>query len=142
MTSFEFIEKQANRLQTSTLNIAREFIQLKFLQGFYEQKESKNLFFKGGTALRLVHGSPRFSEDLDFSAVSQWNCTSFEKLLQEGLCGIELSGIKAELVESKSTTGGCLGIFTVSFDRYRFNIQLEVSLRNYKSIYGNTLAIR
>ncbi len=47
--------------------VFREYIQLLFLQEFYSYKQSKKIFFKGGTALRLICQSPRFSEDLDFT---------------------------------------------------------------------------
>ncbi|MFA5381620.1 MAG: nucleotidyl transferase AbiEii/AbiGii toxin family protein, partial [Candidatus Micrarchaeia archaeon] len=32
---------------------------------------SKNLVFKGGTALYKIYGFPRFSEDLDFSTIEK-----------------------------------------------------------------------
>ena len=47
--------------------ILREYLQLFFLNEFYSEKESQNIFFKGGTALHLIYGSPRFSENLDFT---------------------------------------------------------------------------
>lgn len=49
--------------------ILREYLQTKILNLLYNQKASANLFFVGGTALRLLHGLDRFSEDLDFDAV-------------------------------------------------------------------------
>ncbi|PIX73758.1 hypothetical protein COZ39_01980, partial [Candidatus Roizmanbacteria bacterium CG_4_10_14_3_um_filter_33_21] len=47
--------------------ILREYIQLYFLSRFYSYKESKNIFFKGGTAIHLIYHSSRFSEDMDFT---------------------------------------------------------------------------
>ncbi len=47
--------------------IFREYLQLFFLNELYSQKQSKDIFFKGGTALHLIYKSPRFSEDLDFT---------------------------------------------------------------------------
>lgn len=47
--------------------ILREYIQLYFLSRLYEFKESKNIFFKGGTAIHFIYNSSRFSEDLDFT---------------------------------------------------------------------------
>ena len=38
-----------------------------FLSYLYQEPGSEKLLFKGGTALRIVFKSPRFSEDLDFS---------------------------------------------------------------------------
>ncbi|NCN23881.1 MAG: hypothetical protein COU65_04160 [Candidatus Pacebacteria bacterium CG10_big_fil_rev_8_21_14_0_10_42_12] len=48
--------------------VLREYIQIVFLNYLFQEKEAKQLTFKGGTALRLLYNSPRFSEDLDFNA--------------------------------------------------------------------------
>ncbi len=47
--------------------IFREYIQLVFLQKLYQKSPSRQIHFKGGTAIHLVFGAPRFSEDLDFT---------------------------------------------------------------------------
>lgn len=49
--------------------ILREYLQTKILSLIYRERISQNLFFVGGTALRLLRGLDRFSEDLDFDAV-------------------------------------------------------------------------
>lgn len=46
--------------------ILREYLQSKFLVEFYALPGSKEMSFVGGTALRLLRGLPRFSEDLNF----------------------------------------------------------------------------
>lgn len=43
-----------------------EIVQLIILHCLYTQKESKQIFFQGGTAIRWCYGGTRFSEDLDF----------------------------------------------------------------------------
>ncbi len=67
MISKEQIEKLAKYYQIDQFTIIREYLQLLFLSYLYQQKEGKDIYFKGGTAIRLLFGSPRFSEDLDFS---------------------------------------------------------------------------
>ena len=47
--------------------IFREYLQLLFLNELYSKRESRTIFFKGGTVLHLIYKSPRFSEDLDFT---------------------------------------------------------------------------
>jgi predicted nucleotidyltransferase component of viral defense system len=66
--------------------VAREFIQVTFLKELYEQRFSKEVFFKGGTAIRLMYGGKRFSEDLDFTVTTDEaeflkNITKFFKQL-------------------------------------------------------------
>jgi predicted nucleotidyltransferase component of viral defense system len=46
--------------------ILREYLQIKFLTGLYRRSEARKLSFVGGTALRILHGIGRFSQDLDF----------------------------------------------------------------------------
>ena len=57
----------AAKYQTSEYTVLREYVQILFLDSFYQKKAVKQTFLKGGTAIRLLLGSPRFSEDLDFS---------------------------------------------------------------------------
>ncbi len=47
-------------------NILREYIQCKVLETIFDSKIADNLSFIGGTALRIMHGTNRFSEDIDF----------------------------------------------------------------------------
>jgi len=67
MISLIQIEQLAKRYQIDDFTIFREYLQLFFLNYFYQQPESAEVYFKGGTAIRLLFGSVRFSEDLDFS---------------------------------------------------------------------------
>src|SRR5207237_8287832 len=48
----------------------RDYIQHLFLYVLYAapRRDNVGLHFKGGTAIRIVYGSPRFSEDLDFNS--------------------------------------------------------------------------
>lgn len=52
------------------LNRLREYLQAFVLRSFHESEAFRPLAFVGGTALRFLHGLPRFSEDLHFSLVS------------------------------------------------------------------------
>ena len=47
-------------------NRLREFLQHVLLRQLFERDLLDEFVFHGGTALRIVHGLPRFSEDLDF----------------------------------------------------------------------------
>jgi len=141
MISFEKIREIAQKSQTTTLNIGRDYIQALFLYAFYQQKESADFFFKGGTALHFVYQSPRYSEDLDFSAKT-FDCQTFEKSLASSLLFMEKSGLNVNLVESKPTTGGCLAIFSVSLEKLPVKVQVEVSLRTAKDLKGEAVLIK
>lgn len=141
MISFETLSGIAAKQQTRLSNIVTDYIQVLFLYAFYRQKEAAGFFFKGGTALHLVFDSPRFSEDLDFSARA-YDCRLFENLLNQTLVFIEKAGLKIEIIESKPTTGGCLAIFSAAADKFSARIQVEVSLRTPKKLRGESYLVK
>lgn len=61
------IQALSTKYQIDNFTIFREYLQLVFLSQLYRHNTSKHIYFKGGTAIRLLLASPRFSEDLDFS---------------------------------------------------------------------------
>lgn len=128
---------QFSRLRQTTIdNIAREYCQHLFLSYLYQHTGSEKLLFKGGTALRIVCQSPRFSEDLDFTG-NNITVAKVEALFTDTLSTIEKSGIIVELIEGKITSGGYLGIAAFSVYDLSINIQIEVSLRKqHKKIVG------
>ncbi|MFA5433697.1 MAG: nucleotidyl transferase AbiEii/AbiGii toxin family protein [Candidatus Paceibacterota bacterium] len=140
MLNIENLEKFTKQAQTSFINIAREYCQHLFLSYLYRQPGSEKLLFKGGTALRIVFRSPRYSEDLDFTGINIKG-KEVEDIFANTLSDIENTGIKVEIIESKNTTGGYLGI--ALFDVYGINIQIqiEVSLRNNGDVKGTRVLI-
>lgn len=65
--ALNLVAKATDRGQA--LNILREYLQALVLRSFYESEAFRCVAFVGGTALRFLHGLPRFSEDLDFSLI-------------------------------------------------------------------------
>lgn len=57
------------RFQINVETIYREYLQLIILDRIYQNNVAGKICFKGGTALRLLFKSPRFSEDLDFDTL-------------------------------------------------------------------------
>ncbi len=135
------IQKIAQAWQTTIDNVAREYFQQLFLSRLYQEKDSDRLLFKGGTALRIIWQSPRFSEDLDFTGINI-TVQGIESLMEESLSRIEMEGIQAEIIESKSTSGGYLAIFQFEAGGYKNRIQIEVSLRPGKKGIGTAALIQ
>jgi len=129
MITQKLLKDLAGRNQTTELNIRREYFQHIFLSYFYKQAEAKKIFFKGGTALRLIYGSPRFSEDLDFSSV---NITfeEIESAIEKTLSEISREGINCDIIESKKTTGGHIVIIEFELQEEDVRLKIEISLRN------------
>jgi predicted nucleotidyltransferase component of viral defense system len=132
MLTFDNLKELSIKNQTTELNIRREYVQHLFLSHFYQQKESKQIFFKGGTALRILFNSPRFSEDLDFSS-SLKGIKEIETAIINTLKEIEREGIQTEIVESKKTTGGYLAIISFKLSSQSIEIQVEISNREKDS---------
>lgn len=127
-------------------NIIREYFQHIFLGELYKLSDAQKLLFKGGTALRIVYGSPRFSEDLDFSlfGVLHKDIKSFvEGLFVHVLAEIERTGIKVELGEKiDRTSGGYFGVATFRMFEYPpVNVEINVSARDERNIVGEVDSI-
>ena len=131
MISSFAIQNLSKKLQTTELNIRREYVQHLFLAHFYHQKEAEQFFFKGGTALRIVFNSPSFSEDLDFSA-KLYNTKHIEDAIVSTLNEIEREGIDTEIVESKETTGGYLTNISFRIGNDQITVLLQFSKRRSK----------
>lgn len=127
MISLSQIKQLAIKQQINELNIVREYLQHLFLSFFYEEKGSENFLFKGGTALRIVYHSPRFSEDLDFSGIK--NGKILEKIIENVILRVNQLNIKVDISESKATSGGWLNIFRFQLYDYKIKILSEVSYR-------------
>ncbi len=79
--------------------ILREYLQTKILSLLYHENVSQNLFFVGGTALRLLRGLDRFSEDLDFDAVGITNA-QMKKLILNVLQRLQREDIAVEFYQN------------------------------------------
>src|SRR3990167_5641214 len=128
MISQSVIQSLAQKLQSTELNIQREYIQNLFLSYFYQQPDSNKIFFKGGTALRIIYQSPRFSEDLDFSS-TKTAIKKIEDIVIHTIGEIEREGINVDIKESKKTSGGYLAIIHFFLNNQEIAIQLEISQR-------------
>ena len=82
-------------LQVYERAIVREYLQFKILQAIFESAQASKLSFLGGTALRIVHGNSRFSEDIDLDNFGlSWQV--FGELIQRVKLFLELEGFLVE----------------------------------------------
>lgn len=80
MTVKEMMERYKN-VPISELDKLREILQQAALLGLYRTSFFKHAAFYGGTALRILHGLNRFSEDLDFTLLEKNPGFNFEPFL-------------------------------------------------------------
>lgn len=84
------------------INKAREFLQILMLKTMFDEGNFNNLAFVGGTALRVLYGMRRYSEDLDFSLIKSEGY-DFNKLLNNLVHRLKQYNFK---VESTAKKGG------------------------------------
>lgn len=80
-----------------------EYLQYEFLDSLFKNADAVNLCFIGGTAIRILHQSVRFSEDLDFDNFGL-SFAKFESLVLTACRDMEYKGFIIEYrVVNKST---------------------------------------
>lgn len=145
MITLESLEKLGRQYQMGVFpNIVREYFQHLFLSELYKLPGSEKMLFKGGTALRIVYNSPRFSEDLDFSVFEIQDIKSYvESLFIKALDNIEKSGIKVDLGPKVGpTSGGYFGLATFKmYDYLPARVEINVSSRDGGSMEGEVDSI-
>ncbi len=129
MLDKETAQDLSKKLNIDLFTIYREYLQLLFLKYFYNQKETDKVYFKGGTALRFLFGSFRFSEDLDFTTLlsKAKTKTLIDKTLQD--LSKETEGV--EFRETESIANSFSGRIFQENPEFNFplTIRLDFSFR-------------
>lgn len=114
-------------LGISQEQIVREEYEMILLKALFESSVGRSFVFKGGTALRLGYGSPRFSEDLDFSVIEKFN----KRALDGVLASVADQNEALTLVEIKQKFFTYFAMFKVKekFTPHAFSIKFEASIR-------------
>ncbi len=84
----QMLEQHTCRTSDDYLNALREIMQELALLGLWRSKFFEHAAFYGGTALRVLHGLDRYSEDLDFSLLkpdARFSLTRYGDALQREL---------------------------------------------------------
>lgn len=120
-------EKLAKDLQISPVRVVQEAYEMTILKGLAESSIGKFLVFKGGTALRLVYGAPRFSEDLDFSVTQSFPEKDFKEVVGE----IADREPNLELAEARKKRRTLFALFKIKeeFLAQACSIKVEISTR-------------
>jgi len=89
----KYFEKKITRLNSK--GIVVEYLQYEILDSLFKQKGSEYLSFIGGTAIRIIYDSQRFSEDLDFDNFGL-TYNKFKEIMVKVLTELELKGFSVE----------------------------------------------
>ena len=123
-------EQKARELKIDKTQVIREYWELIILKGLYESPFGRYLIFKGGTTLRLCYGSPRYSEDLDFSLTKDMLKGKFSPLIKKMIVPFpELT--ETDLEEKYYTLLAEIKV-TQNYLPFPFRIKIEISKRETK----------
>ncbi len=84
-------------LQNNAEHILREYLQYKILKSIFASKRGWKLRFIWWTALRIVYGNARFSEDIDFDNDGTMTFEEFDLLAQHIQRDLELQGLTVRM---------------------------------------------
>lgn len=98
-------------------NLLREYLQYVILDVIYNSQYGSRLVFMGGTAIHMIHGNRRFSEDLDFDNKGL-SRDDFEGLSQNVLRKLDLYGYSVEIQNRYREAFRCLVKFPGIFYQY------------------------
>jgi hypothetical protein len=103
-------------------HVAREFLQSRILRSLERRGAFPAWAFCGGTALRFLHGIPRWSEDLDFAASAPGTDVRFLDVMRGVKTDLEAEGYSIEVkAKAEKTVAG-------AFVRFRGLLhEIEVS---------------
>jgi len=138
-TSIQEIIESARLSGLNAENVLRELFQKLFLYSLTVRNIEKYYIFQGGTAVRFIYGSPRFSLDLDFTVINQGfkvlkrNTINLVNYLNKLLIADCISVVKTR--EKISLKEGFYRFFlvfdTMSLLNRKIKIKLELLLRKY-----------
>ena len=115
----------------------REVIQEFMLVGLWRGKFFEHAAFYGGTALRLLYGLDRFSEDLDFSLLKPSDKFSFGKYF--GFLNAELSALGLEATFDEKTKATAIESAFLKLNTKKALISIGLSPRLTSVVPGNRL---
>ncbi len=121
----------ATELKIHAEQIVREEWELFLLKELYESPLGRELILRGGTALRLAYGSPRFSDDLDFSLFRDVDPSEFEDNINAAYSLLrKLGKVKISDLASKRFTHLAELRIREPWQTMAFSIKIEVSRRD------------
>jgi len=96
MLSIEQIESFfPENLRPFRRSLLREYLQYKIMESIYDSPLGQKLVLMGGTAIHIIHGNARFSEDLDFDNRGL-NKSEFQALISTVATSLKRNGYTTE----------------------------------------------
>jgi predicted nucleotidyltransferase component of viral defense system len=129
--------------QEDTINALREILQSIALLGLWRSKFFERAAFYGGSALRLLYGMDRYSEDLDFSLLQPDPSFTLNRYGDALKREISSFGFQVEFETRRKTEQGAIESAFLKTSTYRQLITIEVKEDFLKNMHPQkTLKIK
>jgi hypothetical protein len=142
----QMLAKYAIDTENDLINALKEIFQEIALLGLYRGDFFANAAFYGGTALRILYGSNRFSEDLDFSLIEKNPAFNIEMYFQniiEEFEALGLSVVISRRSENKDASGIESAFLKNNTSIHTLNIQAENNVNLLKGLHpGKKIKIK
>lgn len=119
----EELDKNQKELKISIDKIIREEMEMIFLNELAQDDLGIKLAFYGGTALRLVYNSPRFSEDIDLIEIKKIDFKEFEKFIKQ--LSKKQDWILADI---KNKRQNFFALFKIKNENLKQNLSLKIEV--------------
>ncbi|MCX6761733.1 MAG: nucleotidyl transferase AbiEii/AbiGii toxin family protein [Candidatus Moranbacteria bacterium] len=119
--------------------ILREEVEMEILSELSKDKLSAKLVFYGGTALRLVYGSPRFSEDIDLLVMKKVGFVEF-KSFAASLVNNNTNWTLKDLKDKRQTMFALISIRDEKL-KHAFSVKIEAHKPQRKPKLETELAL-
>ena len=120
-------------------NALREIIQEIALLGLWRSKFFENAAFYGGSALRILYGNERFSEDLDFSLLrpdASFHLDTYNRAIQTEL---ESMGFNINVEQKKKHTESAIQSAFIKANTLEHHIKIGLTSRERKRFHTQAL---
>ncbi|MCK5122937.1 MAG: nucleotidyl transferase AbiEii/AbiGii toxin family protein [Candidatus Pacebacteria bacterium] len=112
------------QINISADQILREEAEMIFLDELAKNKLSAKIVFYGGTALRLVYNSPRFSEDIDLIYIKPINFLEFKEFIQK----IIKQNSHWQLKDLKNKRRTMFALILIKDEKLKHNFSLKIEI--------------
>jgi len=122
----QMLSKYTIETEDELINALKEIYQEITLLGLYRGGFFRKAVFYGGTALRILHGLDRFSEDLDFSLLENDSTFNIEHYFSYVIDEFEALGVTIKLSKKIKSTNSAIESAFLKNDTSIHTLNLEV----------------
>lgn len=122
----QMLSKYTIQSEDELINALKEIYQEITLLGLYRGGFFQKAAFYGGTALRIIHGLDRFSEDLDFSLLEKETAFNIEDYFSYVIDEFESLGITIKLSKKTKSTHSAIESAFLKNDTSIHTLNIEV----------------